>query len=274
MEEQLIIAVIAHPELYDSSCPLYRDRNKKDQAWVSVSEVCGLSVEQCRKRWKSLRDTYIRERRKVPRSGAAAGTAKRWKYLGVLSFLDPFVAPRLTSGNMGQGVEEDGTPEQSRESVEDEGETAGPSQREEEYQDEEEEPAVSPSAPGSPPAAAVPAAAPAALARPQFRRKKTQKRAREAEEQRHQEIEALLLEALRARPPPPSAPQPPPRSEDQLFLDSLAPSLERLEPQVKAYVKFQIHKIIYEASTVVLLSLFERATSELNSFHRHTSTSS
>ena len=70
------------------------------------------SGENCRRKWKSLRDTYIRERRKVPKSGSAAGTAKRWKYLGVLSFLDPFITPRPTSGNM-----------------EDEGETAGPSQR-------------------------------------------------------------------------------------------------------------------------------------------------
>ena len=91
--------------------------------------MCSFSVENCRRKWKSLRDTYLRERRKVPKSGSAAGAAKRWKYLGVLSFLDPFITPRPTSGNMGQGVEEDGTPEQSRESVEDEGETAGPSQR-------------------------------------------------------------------------------------------------------------------------------------------------
>lgn len=88
-----------------------------------------ISVDLCRKKWKSLRDTYIKEKRKAPKSGAAAGTGKKWKFFGVLSFLDPFITPRATSGNMGQGVEEDGTPEQNRDSVEDEGETAGPSQR-------------------------------------------------------------------------------------------------------------------------------------------------
>ena len=90
--------------------------------------MCSFSVENCRRKWKSLRDTYLRERRKVAKSGSAAGAAKRRKYLGVLSFLDPFITPRPTSGNM-EGVEEDGTPEQSVELVEDEGETAGPSQR-------------------------------------------------------------------------------------------------------------------------------------------------
>ncbi len=88
-----------------------------------------LSVDVCRRKWKSLRDTYMRERRKVTetRSGAAAGTAKKWKYFVVLSFLDPFVSPHETNSNMELGVEGDGTAELSIGSVEDEGETAGPS---------------------------------------------------------------------------------------------------------------------------------------------------
>uniref|UniRef100_A0AAV2K5K1 MADF domain-containing protein n=1 Tax=Knipowitschia caucasica TaxID=637954 RepID=A0AAV2K5K1_KNICA len=37
---------------------VYRDRNKKELAWRRVSEVVGVSVEVCKKRWKNLRDTY------------------------------------------------------------------------------------------------------------------------------------------------------------------------------------------------------------------------
>ncbi|RXN18500.1 transcription factor Adf-1-like protein [Labeo rohita] len=61
-----------------------------------------LTQEVCRKKWKSLRDTYLKERRKETekRSGSAAGSGKKWKYSAVLSFLDPFVSPRETSGNM------------------------------------------------------------------------------------------------------------------------------------------------------------------------------
>ncbi|KAK0153079.1 Transcription factor Adf-1 [Merluccius polli] len=236
MEEKLIVAVTAHPELYDCSCPLYRDRNKKDRAWVSVSEVCGLPVDICRRKWKSLRDTYMRERRKVPKSGAAAGTGRKWKYLGVLSFLDPFITPRQTSGNMGEGVEEDGTPDQSRESK-----MITLRMRRRNLL----------SLPRLPRLLLLHLLL--SLLLPLLRRKKTQKRAREDEDSQHLLIQNLLLETLRARPPQPAPPAPqPPRSEDQLFLDSLAPSLERLEPQVKAFVKFKIHKIIYEASTVVL----------------------
>ncbi|KAL1277350.1 hypothetical protein QQF64_024023 [Cirrhinus molitorella] len=40
------------------------------------------------------------------RSGSAAGSGKKWRYSAVLSFLDPFVSPRETSGNMERGDEE------------------------------------------------------------------------------------------------------------------------------------------------------------------------
>lgn len=42
MEESIIVAITAHPELYDVTCPLYKDRNKKEHAWVSISEATGI----------------------------------------------------------------------------------------------------------------------------------------------------------------------------------------------------------------------------------------
>uniref|UniRef100_A0A3B4Z1B4 MADF domain-containing protein n=1 Tax=Stegastes partitus TaxID=144197 RepID=A0A3B4Z1B4_9TELE len=87
----------------------YRNRNKKELAWKKVSEEVGEPVESCK---KSLRDTYLKERRKETerRSGSAAETGKRWKHSAVLSFLDPFVTPRETSGNMEEVVEEHRSP--------------------------------------------------------------------------------------------------------------------------------------------------------------------
>ncbi|KAL7386353.1 hypothetical protein ABVT39_007182 [Epinephelus coioides] len=141
MEDKLIVAVCGHPELYDNTMVLYRERNRKEQAWVKVSEKAGLPVEVCRRKWKSLRDTYLKERKKKTekKSGAAAGTGKKRKYFAVLSFLDPFVASRETSGNMCR-VEENRTADYDTEwtewtesgagpvELEDKGETAaGPS---------------------------------------------------------------------------------------------------------------------------------------------------
>ncbi|KAF4114148.1 hypothetical protein G5714_004371 [Onychostoma macrolepis] len=99
------------------------------------------------------------------------------------------------------------------------------------------EPAAASASPAGPStSAAVPTVPP---------RRRAQKRPRE----QPSEVERQLLEALRTRP---EAPATPPRSEDELFLLSLVPSLQRLPPQTKDFVKFQIHKLIYESSTVLL----------------------
>ncbi|XP_019222388.1 transcription factor Adf-1-like [Oreochromis niloticus] len=63
MEERLINAVANHPELYDASSFLYRDRNKKDLAWRNISDKLGQPEDICRRKWKSLRDTYNKEKR-------------------------------------------------------------------------------------------------------------------------------------------------------------------------------------------------------------------
>jgi hypothetical protein len=76
-----------------------------------------LSVDVCRRRWKSLRDRYMRYKRNEKegkKSGSAAGRVDTWRFARVLSFLDPFVTPRETSSNLPLGAEEvegDGAPE-------------------------------------------------------------------------------------------------------------------------------------------------------------------
>ena len=62
---------------------------------------------------------------------------------------------------------------------------------------------------------------------------------------REREVERLLEAIARLPLPAPAAP-----SEDELFLRSLVPSLQRLSPQRRADLRFQIHKLIYEASPV------------------------
>ncbi|ROL51198.1 Transcription factor Adf-1 [Anabarilius grahami] len=247
MEDKLIVAVCGHPELYDVSSYFYRDRNKKDLAWKRISEEIGQSEEWCRKRWKSLRDTYFKERRKETekRSGSAAESAKRWKYSAVLSFLDPFVSLRETSGNM---ESRDGDEQTAGYDHQSQAEAAAGLSETGEPADslEGSEPGSPPPEPGSPlpePAAASPAqAGPSAAAVPTVPPSKRRRRPREES----MNFEKELLTALRSRP------QPPPCSEDEHFLLSLLPSLQKLPPQTKEFVKFQMHKLIYESSTVLL----------------------
>ncbi|KAK9976564.1 hypothetical protein ABG768_021769 [Culter alburnus] len=59
-------------------------------------------------------------------------------------------------------------------------------------------------------------------------------------------FEKELLASLRNRPQPSLC------SEDEHFLLSLLPSLQKLQPQMEEFVKFQIHELIYESSNVLL----------------------
>ncbi|CAL8267399.1 unnamed protein product [Boreogadus saida] len=80
MEEKIIIAVSAMPVIFNTTLKSYKDRTVK--AWLKVSEEVGLTEEECRRRWKVLRDTYLRVRRSQEagkRSGSAAGPLKTWK---------------------------------------------------------------------------------------------------------------------------------------------------------------------------------------------------
>ncbi|KAA0712535.1 hypothetical protein E1301_Tti019069 [Triplophysa tibetana] len=160
---------------------------------------------------------------------------KKWKYSAVLSFLDRFVSPRETSGNMERGDEENQAA--GYDQPEDQGEAAAAVEPTGSFDGSE------PGSPLSETAAASPVASSTSAAVPRAPRRRARPR------EQPSEVERQLLEALRTRP---VAPAPPPRSVDEHFLLSLVPSLERLPPQTKEYVKFQMHKLIYESSTVML----------------------
>ena len=56
-----------------------------------------------------MRDTYLREKRREvdrKRSGSAGGPVRKWRFFSIMSFLDPFISARATTGNMAGGVEE------------------------------------------------------------------------------------------------------------------------------------------------------------------------
>jgi len=63
-------------------------------------------ADDCRKRWKSWRDTHRRERRKEKescRSGAEVSTSRPWRYSQIMAFLNPFTEDRATSSNLPTG---------------------------------------------------------------------------------------------------------------------------------------------------------------------------
>ncbi|XP_033987874.1 uncharacterized protein LOC117483608 [Trematomus bernacchii] len=187
-----------------------------------------------------------RKREKDRRSGSAAGTNQKWKYSAVLSFLNAFLTPRKTTSNMvSRKTGPQSTEVKRREQT---GEMNNISFRKGSEAEDHHD------APADAPAAVLIVAGPSG----EGRAPRGRKRPRNVEREKEREVHERLLEALAVRgsvalPATVSTPL----TEDELFLKSLLPSLQRLPTQQKNFVKFEIHKLIYEASTFVLNLEFE-----------------
>ncbi|XP_061622062.1 transcription factor Adf-1-like [Phyllopteryx taeniolatus] len=94
MEDALIRAVSLSPEIWDTRQNAYRDVTKKAQRWTEISTTLHIPVEDLKKRWKSLRDRYIRERRALQEKKRSADKKKSWKFYPILTFLENTVSER------------------------------------------------------------------------------------------------------------------------------------------------------------------------------------
>ncbi|XP_063078769.1 MADF and BESS domain-containing protein [Engraulis encrasicolus] len=90
-EERLIAAVSDYPELYNSSLHCYKDTDRKAKAWRAVSLQVEMPEEDCRRKWKSLRDMFIKDKRSEQRRRAAGSTHHSWKFSWHMAFLTPFI---------------------------------------------------------------------------------------------------------------------------------------------------------------------------------------
>ncbi|CAM4606717.1 unnamed protein product [Leuciscus chuanchicus] len=240
--ERLILAVSECRFLYDLSDEGYRDTNRKSAAWRKVAEEVDMSVEEVKKKWRDLRDAFVRYRREDQSrrvSGAAASQKRPWRYAQIMSFLLPFITPRRTTSNLtetevesqeGEGETQEGEGE-SQEGEEREGENQ---EREGENQERERVMSVRPREIESTPDLSG-----------ERRRRRRVVSSPSAFEQRI----ATAIE---------SANTPQEKEPDQAFLDSLLPALKWMSLQKNAATKLKIHQLIYEAEFELLWFIFAR----------------
>ncbi|CAL8292758.1 unnamed protein product [Arctogadus glacialis] len=263
MGERMIMAVFRRPVQWNMRIDIHRDKNKTNQAWKEIGEEFGLPEKDCKKRWRDLRDRYVRERRDASgttASGSAASNRRPWCHAGLMAFIDPFVASRMTTSNMPESCE-NGVDESVNES---EIESVHESEREaflaatnssmedfvnvsvtESVMNEtvaNESVANESVANESVANESVVNAGRAAGAAVAPGRKRRAGRA----EAPMPAFEQNLMLALE-RTAGPSLPTIPVVDEDHHFLLSLLPSLRRLELSKKTLLKLQIHRLIYEA---------------------------
>ena len=64
MGKALINLVCQYPTLWDKQDTKYKDSNYKDAKWMEIAEILSLTKEDVIKKWKSLRDTFMRQKKK------------------------------------------------------------------------------------------------------------------------------------------------------------------------------------------------------------------
>ncbi|XP_067264010.1 uncharacterized protein [Chanodichthys erythropterus] len=95
VSEKLIQTVYAYPVLYNVSLHDYRSSERRVNAWREVAASVGLSVVECKRRWKTIRDRYIRERRLCKLKKEEGGRRLHyWPHRESLSFLDAHIRKR------------------------------------------------------------------------------------------------------------------------------------------------------------------------------------
>ncbi|KAL4112519.1 hypothetical protein QTP88_016290 [Uroleucon formosanum] len=75
-----------HPCLYDLKHSLYKDQTIRDNVWKQFSNELNKPVEDCKKRWRNIKDTYNKKR--------------RGRTLDVLSFMDKAIYERQSITNV------------------------------------------------------------------------------------------------------------------------------------------------------------------------------
>ena len=89
MGEALIDLVRQYPALWDKQHSKYKDSNYKDARWREISEILNVPKDDAIKKWKSLRDTYVRQKSIKSKSGDGLSDSKpRWKYYTIMSVPD------------------------------------------------------------------------------------------------------------------------------------------------------------------------------------------
>ena len=89
MGEALIDLVWQYPTPWDKQDIMYKDSSYKEAKWKKIAEILHLNKEEVIRKWKSLRDTYVRHKNNESKSGDHLSQCKpKWKYYDIMSFID------------------------------------------------------------------------------------------------------------------------------------------------------------------------------------------
>ncbi|XP_046687358.1 uncharacterized protein LOC124372993 [Homalodisca vitripennis] len=100
-DSRLIELVREHPCLFNAKHHLYKDANVRDNVWSEIGMKMKLPAEECKNRWKNIRDTYMRRKRakKLPTGSASSKKVRKWHLEDYLEFMNVVECERETVTN-------------------------------------------------------------------------------------------------------------------------------------------------------------------------------
>ncbi|KAK9532599.1 hypothetical protein VZT92_009976 [Zoarces viviparus] len=254
MDDKLILAVYNYPELYNVTLPNYRCTESRVHAWRSISIILGLPSEECKRKWKNMRDRYLKEvRMEIKSKKQGEIMQSRWKYRQLMNFIAPFTGSRSGLADIcGNNGDDHDNPDNESGSVE--GETS--------LSEAVKTPQSATKAPASQPdlkpqvafVTQIPQDTQTSLLAKMPSSPQTAAISKTGRKRRPMQ-ESLSPSSSQSAPSPtkwlvkdngasfPSRP----RDEDELFLLSFVPALKRLAPQKRCETKIKIQQIMYEA---------------------------
>ncbi|XP_055923135.1 uncharacterized protein LOC129953745 [Eupeodes corollae] len=93
-EKRLIELVKERKCLYQTKSRSNANNRDRLSQWHRVSAALRKPVNECRQRWRSLRDRFVREKKKLELGDTSSNHEQLWEYYNDLMFLIPSVKPR------------------------------------------------------------------------------------------------------------------------------------------------------------------------------------
>jgi hypothetical protein len=89
LEDILIEAVRLRPSIYDKTAAVYKNNKVREQEWKEVAQAVDMQdVEAVKKRWRSLRDSFIKIQRSLRHNPRQI---IKWLYYKRMKFLVPHI---------------------------------------------------------------------------------------------------------------------------------------------------------------------------------------
>ena len=91
---KLVEEVRKHRNLYDTDVKEYNDIVSKTVSWKEIAQNMESDVKKCKKKWRYMRESFVRMKRKVKRNGGDMRYENACKYTDPLAWLTPYIRHR------------------------------------------------------------------------------------------------------------------------------------------------------------------------------------